>query len=60
MGEFDKCRFCAKYDDYDGCTDDFCCSVTRDYFIAHKDRIIEKAKEKKISVSDVVALMNLT
>ena len=60
MEEFNKCRFCSKYNDYEGCTDDFCCSATRDYFIADTDRIIEKSKEKGISVSDVISLMNLT
>lgn len=59
MDEFDKCRFCKKYDDFDGCTDDFCCRVTREWFEPSKERIIEKAKEKEISVSDVIALINL-
>ena len=59
MDEFDKCRFCRKYDNFDGCTDDFCCKPTRDYYEPRKDLIIEKAKEKGISVSDVIALINM-
>ena len=59
MDEFDKCRFCIKYDNFDGCTDDFCFSPLREYFEPSKDRIIEKAKEKNISISDVIALINV-
>lgn len=58
MNEFDKCYFCRKYDNFDGCTDDFCCRATREYYEPSKERIIEKAKENGISVSDVVALIN--
>ena len=59
MNEFDKCYFCRKYDSFDGCTDDFCCRATREYYEPSKERIIEKAKENGISVSDVIALINL-
>lgn len=59
MDEFDKCRFCKKYDSFDGCTDYFCCKPTREYFEPSRDRIIEKAKEKGISISDVVTLINI-
>ena len=47
--EFDKCYFCKSYDEYEGCVDG--CS--------NHDRIIKKAKEKNISVQDVIALMKL-
>lgn len=54
--EFDKCRFCRHYDTYEGC--EWGCE---DYesFEPVKDRLIEKAKEKHISVTDVIALINL-
>ena len=57
MDEFDKCRFCRRYDNFDGCTDGFC--VSNEFFEPHKARIIEKAKEMDVSVSDVIALINL-
>jgi len=57
MDEFDKCRFCRSYDNFDGCADDYC--VSKEHFEPHKERIIEKAKEMNVSVSDVIALINL-
>lgn len=57
MDEYDKCRFCYFYDDYDGCIDWFC--NDRDSYRANKSRIIEKAKEEGISVSDVLTLINM-
>lgn len=54
--EFDKCYFCKYYDEYDGCEYD-CDDKTG--FEPNHDRIIAKAKEKNISVTDVIALMNV-
>ena len=59
LDEYDKCRFCKKYDNFDGCTDDFCASDTREYFEPNRERIVKKAKEKKISVLDLIALINM-
>ena len=59
MDEYDKCSFCKKYDDYEGCRDYFCPSATKDYFEANVDKIIEKAKEKGISIADLVAIINI-
>ena len=59
LNEYDKCRFCKKYDNFDGCTDDFCASDTKEYFEPNRDRIVKKAKEKKISVVDLIALINM-
>lgn len=58
LDEFDKCRFCKHYDTFDGCID-VCGCNNGDDFEANKERIIEKAKEKHISVSDIIALINL-
>lgn len=54
--EFNKCNFCRSYDEYEGC--EYGCNDKKD-FKPNYDRIIKKAKEKNISVQDVVALMNL-
>lgn len=54
--EFDKCYFCRHYDEYDGC--EWGCINKIDFEPDH-DRIIAKAKEKNISVADVIALMNV-
>ena len=59
LDEYDKCRFCKKYDNFDGCTDYFCASATKEYFEPSKERIIEKAKESGLSIVDVVALINM-
>ena len=59
LDEYDKCRFCKKYDNFDGCTDDFCASDTKAYFEPNRERIIKKAKEKKVSVVDLIALINM-
>lgn len=56
--EFKKCLFCKHYDNFDGCMDVYGCN-NYDSFEPNKNRIIEKAKEKHISVSDVIALINL-
>lgn len=54
--EFDKCYFCKCYDEYDGC--EYGCD-NKTGFEPNNDRIIAKAKEKNISVADVIALMNM-
>ena len=59
LDEYDKCRFCKKYDYFDGCTDYFCASATKEYFEPNRERIIEKAKENGISVVDLIALINM-
>lgn len=56
--EFDKCFFCKYYDEYEGCVDGCGCNNHEDFTPNH-NRIIRKAKEKNISVQDVIALMNL-
>lgn len=57
MNEYDKCRFCKYYDTYEGCTSDYC--DFDNCFIVAKEKIIAKAKEERISVADVIALINL-
>lgn len=54
--EYDKCYFCKSYDEYDGC--EWGCENKEEFKLNH-DRIIKKAKEKGISVADVIALMNV-
>ena len=54
--EFDKCYFCKSYDDYEGC--EWGCN-NKEGFSPDHNRIIKKAKEKNISVQDVIALINL-
>lgn len=57
LNEYDKCRFCRSYDDYGGCMNWFCSN--KDSYEPNKNRIIEKAKEENISVSDVIALIEM-
>ena len=54
--EFQKCYFCNSYNEYEGCVDG--CS-NHESFSPNHERIIRKAKEKNISVQDVIALINL-
>ena len=54
--EFDKCYFCKSYDDYEGW--EWGCN-NKEGFSPDHNRIIKKAKEKNISVQDVIALINL-
>ena len=54
--EYNKCNFCMYYDNYEGCIEG--CNNYEDYK-PNKSRIIEKAKEKSISVSDLIALIEL-
>ena len=57
MDEYDKCRFCKSYDDYDGCQNWYCAGKAD--FKPIKQRIIEKAKETGLRVADVIALINM-
>lgn len=59
MDKFDKCRFCCHYDDFDGCTNEFCARYSHEFYEPNKTRILEKAKELGISVVDLIALINL-
>lgn len=56
--EFDKCLFCKHYDSFEGCEWDWGCNHKEDFKPDH-NKIIEKAKEKEISVADVISLINL-
>lgn len=57
MDEYNKCRFCRSYDNDEGCMDWFCSN--KDSYKPNKKRIIEKAKEENMSVSDVIALIKM-
>lgn len=57
MDEYDKCRYCTKYDNYDGCQDWFC--FNKDSFKPDKRKIIEKSQESGLSVADIVSLIEL-
>jgi hypothetical protein len=57
MDEYDKCRFCKYYDNFDGCRKWYC--ENKDDYEPNKQRIIEKAKEAGLSVADVIALINM-
>jgi len=54
--EFRKCNFCKSYDEFEGC--EWGCN-NYESFEPNNDRIIEKAKEKGISVADIIALITL-
>lgn len=54
--EFRKCNFCSYYDEYEGC--EWGCNNYED-FKPDNNRIITKAKEKGISVADVIALISI-
>lgn len=54
MDDWCKCRFCDSYDDYDGC--EWGCN-NYEGFKLNRNKIIQKAKEENISVSDVIALI---
>ena len=55
--EFNKCYFCYYYNKFVGCVSIGC--YNKDGYKVNKNRIIEKAKEKGISVADVIALINM-
>jgi hypothetical protein len=54
--EYDKCRFCKGYDLHEAC--ELGCA-NHEEFEPDKNRIIEFAKIKGISVADAIALINL-
>lgn len=54
--EFEKCRFCTHHNSFEGCG---CYCDHYDRFKPDNDRIIIKAKERGLSVADVVALITL-
>ena len=56
MDEYCKCRFCQSYDEYEGCM--WGCENYGGY-TPNKNKIIEAAKERGISVVDMIALINL-
>lgn len=55
---FDKCRFCMEYDDFEGCMR-FDEKSDKTCFKANNYKIIETAKEYEMSVADVVALISI-
>ena len=57
MDEYDKCRFCTYYDNYDGCQNGWC-DYKGDYK-PDKRKIVEKSQETGLSVADIIALINL-
>lgn len=61
MHEFDKCRFCAHYytksKRLDKCEYPYPC-LNREFFRLDVIKVIDKAKQYKISVTDVLALMH--
>lgn len=54
--EYSMCRYCTHYQELEGC--DYNCSFKSGFEPAN-DRIIEKAKEKGISVTDFLELLKL-
>lgn len=56
--EYNKCNFCKYYDTFDGSTGWGCANY--DSYEPDKDKLIEIAHQKEISVSDLIALINLT
>ena len=57
IDEYDKCRFCKSYDEFWGSRNCFC--EGKEEFIPNKQKIIEKSKDTGLSVTDIVALMEL-
>lgn len=55
--EYDKCNFCKHYDTFDGCMDWYCNNY--ESYNPDKDKLIEVAQQKGISVSDLITLINL-
>lgn len=54
--EFEKCEFCTHHDSFKNCK---CSCDHYDRFKPNNERIIIKAKERGLSVADVVALINI-
>ena len=61
MHEFDKCRFCSRYDPnkigIDKCTYSYLCDRNVGFYL-DVTKLIEKAKFYGISVTDVLSIMN--
>lgn len=58
MHEFDKCHFCAQYDAAeDWCEDIFCEKPRHTSYILDVNKVLAKANELNISVTDVLNLM---
>ena len=58
MHEFDKCHFCASYivtDDW--CRDPCCDRISHSDYILDVNKILAKADEMNISVTDVLNLI---
>ena len=56
MHEFDKCHFCISYDPSDDwCRDPICDNHT--HYILDVNKILKKADERGISVTDVLNLI---
>lgn len=53
--EFNKCYYCVYYNDDEGCKQPNC--FMYDKFKPDKIGLIKKAKEKGMSVSDLIALI---
>ena len=59
MHEFDKCKFCASYNETeDWCNDIFCDRKTHCDYILDVNKIIKKAREMQVSIADIIALIN--
>lgn len=56
MSDFDKCMFCIYYDLYEGC--EWGCNNYEE-FKPNKWYVVEYAKEHDISVSDLIALIEM-
>ncbi len=57
MDEFNKCRFCMNYNSNEGCEDPYCNSTNHICYRMDVRKIIAKADELGISVTDVLNLM---
>lgn len=58
LNSWSKCNFCRNYDTFDGCENEVDCEMY-DCFRPDQNRIIQRAKDENISVSDVIALIKL-
>lgn len=58
MHEFDKCHFCANYSlEDDWCNDTYCERDVHSDYILDVNKILSKADELSISVTDVLNLI---
>lgn len=57
---FEKCNYCSHYDEEEGCMNLNYDTYYKDHcFRANKEKILEKAKEMDVSVTDLLALIKL-